>query len=117
MSSNTLFDTYEDEWRTLTDDLYSAIAKIPALAAAERERQVKSVKEKLQDAEDAVDGMSIACRGVENGSALLARLKVSFWVCVRVCARVDMVWLRALHRTIAPSWRTSRSNFKSLSFL
>jgi hypothetical protein len=58
-----LFLTYEEEYKATTESLYALIAKVPTIQASERDRMVGSIKEKLLDVEDAVDGMGIACRG------------------------------------------------------
>ena len=72
-----LFATYEEEFKTTTDSLYASIARIPSVTSAgsERDKLIGSVREKLLDAEDSVDGMGIACRGAKEESEMLPRLK------------------------------------------
>ncbi len=70
-----LFETYEEEFKSNTDALYASIARLPSCVGAECDKLVATVKEKLLDAEDSVDGMGIACRGAKEESELLPRLK------------------------------------------
>ena len=70
-----LFQTYEEEWTANTQGLEEQIAQVPTLSGKERDSLVKTIRERLLDAEDSVDGMGIACRGTKEDKDLAARLK------------------------------------------